>query len=144
MVEKSPAGWTEEQLGAKLLQLIKDMKGHLMTKKLSHYFISKKNMFEVRKVVSWKISTLFLLLFKAIPQHKLLKAHEKFHRLQENLVPFLMRAIKRLHIDKFFYPLPDVEELYNILTTRDTLAMLNPSLLETAGAMKEATNAFER
>ena len=126
MVEKAPAGWIDEQLGEKIMQMIKDMKHHLRTSKMQHYFISKKNMFE------------------NIPKHRLLKAHEKFHRLQENLVPFLMIAIKQLQTEKFFFPLPDIEELYNILTTSDTLALLNPSLMMTVGAMGDATNAFQR
>ena len=111
MVEKSPAGWVEERLGSKLLQFVREMGQHLKKEKLPHYFMSKRNMFE------------------NLPRHKLRTAQEKFHRLNESIVPHLITAIRRLAGEKGFYPHPDVDHLYTVLTTTNTLTMLNPELM---------------
>jgi hypothetical protein len=82
-------------------------------------------------------------MFEHIPKHKLRRAQERFTRLQENIVPHLMVAIKRLHYEKGFYPMPDMDRLYTILTATTTLGILNPALLG-AGEPPKGRNAFER
>ncbi len=83
--------WTEERLGDNLVLLLREMKASLKRQRLGNYFVSKEN------------------LFDSLPRHKLAHAHERFHRLQENPVPYLMVAIKRLHCDRGFYPLVDID-----------------------------------
>ncbi len=122
MVERNPAQWTEENLGENLLQLLREMKSSLRRQKLPNYFLSREN------------------LFDSVPRHKLARALERFHRFQENPVPFIMVAIKRLHYDADFYPGVDVDKLHDILTTTETLALINPALLKAS----KPTNAFER
>lgn len=70
---------------------------------------------------------------------------------QENIVPYLMVSIKRLHYDKGFYPALDVDGLYEILNTNETQALaliINPALLGVGGGSSDASNqgsnAFER
>ena len=77
MVEQALAGWTEESLGLKLLQLIKDMKSHLKRQRLKHYFISSENMFDL------------------VPKHKLAQAHERFYRFQVGLT-YLRNLVKNV------------------------------------------------
>ena len=93
MVERNPARWTEEQLGENLVGLLREMKGSLKRGRLPNYFLSKEN------------------LFDTVPSHTLARAHERFHRLQENPVPYLMVAIRRLHYDRGFYPNVDIDRL---------------------------------
>lgn len=95
--------------------MIKDMKTHLKRGVFPHYFVHKWNWLD------------------AVPKHRILQAQEKFHRLLENLVPYVMVTVKRLHFDSRFYPKPDMEKLYEILTSANTLQMLNPDLLLATG-----------
>jgi hypothetical protein len=45
LVEKSPGDWTEENVGEKLLLLLKYLKIHLTKLKMPHYFLDRVNMF---------------------------------------------------------------------------------------------------
>ena len=112
MVEKSPADWQDENLGEKFSHFLRQMRTHLMKERLPNYFMYKHNM------------------FRSVPRHKLRKAQEKFHRLHENLVPHLLLAMKHLQYEKNFYPMPDLDQLYQILSTKTTIQMqINPALL---------------
>jgi hypothetical protein len=116
MVEESPAGWTDEALGTHLQNLIKKMRSHLTKEKLPHYMIYKQNTLD------------------GVPKHKMRMAHERFHRMYENLVPHIMVTIRRLQYNaKHFYPMPDMLHLYNVLTTTNTLLLINPSLMHASG-----------
>lgn len=123
MVENSPLGWVDEQLGARLVQMIRELKARLQKERLPHYFLHNHD------------------VFATLPKSKLKRAHEKFFRIDEQLVPHLMVALKRLHAEKTFYPMPDMDRLYTILTTDTLLSVINPDLMLTnvGGA-----NPFER
>ena len=92
MVENNPARWLDEQLGDNLMEMLRNMRACLKRQKLTNYFISKEN------------------LFDSVPRHKLARAYERFYRLQENPVPYLMIAIRHLHNDKGFYPQIDIDK----------------------------------
>ena len=74
-----------------------------MKKNLPNYFIKKRNM------------------FATVPNHKLLLAQERVKRLKENPVMFILRSFTRLQYEEKFYPMPDIERLYQILTVDNTL-----------------------
>ena len=52
-------GWSEEQLGGKLMFFVKEMHERLRKKKLPHYFLAKKNTLDT------------------LPQNKLRTAHQQ-------------------------------------------------------------------
>jgi hypothetical protein len=52
-------------------------------------------------------------MFSILPKHKLRKAQEKFYRLNENIVPHLIKALKNLQYSKGFYPMPDLVTQFN-------------------------------
>ncbi len=111
LVEEFPAGWTDEGLASFLLNIAKKMRGHLTKERLPHYMIYKRNTFDT------------------LPKSKIRTAQERFHRITENLVPHLMVAIRRLQYDaRNFYPVPDMIHLHSVLTSANTLLLINPSL----------------
>ena len=59
LLERMPAGWTEEHLGSKLIVFVKEMLMHLKKGKLPHYFLAKRN------------------LLDSMPKNKLRAAQEK-------------------------------------------------------------------
>ena len=109
-MEKSPGDWTAENIGEKLMLILKFLKKHVTSQKMPNYFISKSNM------------------FANIPNHKLREAQEKVHRIQEKPVFYLLDCLLKLKYEKNFYPMPDLSKLYKILTTDSQLSILNPNL----------------
>ena len=67
-------------------------------------------------------------MFANIPNHKLRQAQEKVHRMKENPVFYLLHSLTKLHAQKGFYPGLDIQRLYKILTTEQSLGLLNPGL----------------
>ena len=67
-------------------------------------------------------------MFANIPSHKLKQAQEKVHRVRENPVFHLLHSLTKLRPEKGFYPGLDIERLYRILTTEQSLGLLNPGL----------------
>ena len=67
-------------------------------------------------------------MFADIPNHKLRQAQEKVHRMRESPVFHLLHSLLRLRPEKGFYPALDIERLYKILTTEQSLVMANPGL----------------
>jgi hypothetical protein len=112
MVEEAPANWQDETLGDKLMEMFKVLLTLLAKKKLSNYFIRKQNMFD------------------AVPKHKLAKAHERLFRINENIVPHLIQAVKYLQSDKGFYPPLDSDRLIEILTVENVLTLVLPPMLQ--------------
>ena len=54
-------------------------------------------------------------MFSTLPKHKLRKAQEKFFRLNENIVPHLISALKNLQYNKGFYPVPDLVNNWTLI-----------------------------
>ena len=76
-------------------------------------------------------------MFADIPNHKLRQAQEKVHRMRESPVFHLLHSLLRLRPEKGFYPALDIERLYRILTTEQSLVMANPGL---GGGEQEASS----
>ena len=106
MLEKDPASWQDETLGDKLISFFKTLLSKVEKKELPNYFIKKQN-----------------LLLK-LPQHKLGEAHAKVFRINENIVPHLMEAVKSLHYDRSFYPALDCDRLVQIISMDNSLKLL--------------------
>ena len=79
--------------------------------------------------------------FANIPNHKLLQAQATVHRIRENPVFHLLSSLLRLKPEKGFYPALDIERLYHILTTKQSLAMINPGL---AGGQEEMPETIRK
>ena len=67
-------------------------------------------------------------IFANIPNHKLLAAQQKVHRIREKPVFHLLNSLTKLKPEKGFYPMLDIERLYQILTTEQSLTLAHPSL----------------
>ena len=111
MLEKDPASWQDETLGDKFVLFFKSFLAKVEKKELNNYFIKKQN-----------------LLLK-MPKHEIAQAHAKLFRMNENLVPHLLQAVKKLHYDKGFYPMFDCDFLIEILTTDIALKLVLPNML---------------
>ena len=111
MLEKDPASWQDETLGDKFVLFFKSFLAKIEKKELNNYFIKKQNL---------------LLKF---PSHKIAQAHAKVFRINENIVPHLLQAVKSLQYDKGFYPTLDCDFLIEILTTDIALKLVLPNML---------------
>ena len=111
MLEKDPASWQDETLGDKFVLFFKSFLAKIEKKELNNYFIKKQNL---------------LLKF---PKHKIAQAHAKLFRINENIVPHLLQAVKNLQYDKGFYPTLDYDFLIEILTTDIALKLVLPKML---------------
>ena len=69
-----------------------------------------------------------VLLLK-LPKHQIAAAHAKLFRINENIVPHLLQAVKKLQYDKGFYPTLDCDFLVEILTTDIALKLVLPKML---------------
>ena len=67
-------------------------------------------------------------IFANIPNHKLLAAQHKIHQIREKPVFHLLNSLSKLKPEKGFYPMLDIEKLYQILTTEKSLSLAHPSL----------------
>ena len=111
MLEEDPATWQDETLGDKFRLFFKSFMVRLQKKELPSYFIKKQN------------------LLSKLPKHKIAEAHAKVFRIQENIVPYLLQAVKILHYDKGFFPSLDCDFLIQILTTDNAIKLILPKLL---------------
>ena len=111
MLEKDPASWQDENLGDKFVLFFKSFLAKVEKKELNNYFIKKQN-----------------LLLK-MPKHEVAQAHAKLFRINENIVPYLLQAVKKLQYDKGFYPMLDCDFLIEILTTDIALKLVLPKML---------------
>ena len=64
-----------------------------------------------------------------MPKHEVAQAHAKLFRINENIVPYLLQAVKKLQYDKGFYPMLDCDFLIEILTTDIALKLVLPKML---------------
>jgi len=127
LVEQSPGDWTEENVGEKLIVLLRKLKEHLTKQKMPHYFLSDCNM------------------FANVASHNLKAAQWTVFRILENPVYHLMHAVHNLNFEKNFYPKLDVKRLNKILT-EDNKSLLGKSLGGMMGgditSEAEAVNPF--
>lgn len=89
------------------------------------------NLNRYEKKFNWKVIFSFSKcnIFANIPNHKLLAAQHKVHQIREKPVFHLLNSLSKLKPEKGFYPMLDIERLYQILTTEQSLTLAHPSLL---------------
>ncbi|KAL1498245.1 hypothetical protein ABEB36_009076 [Hypothenemus hampei] len=109
--EKDFRNWPEHRLGTKLLRVIKDLQQNLFFGVLPNYFIKEQNLFE------------------NIPKKYLNYAQKVFLDILGNPVPYFIKALSYLrYASGKFYPPVNLKELYEVLRTKSSPALLNPQL----------------
>ena len=76
-------------------------------------------------------------IFANIPNHKLLAAQQKVHRIREKPVFHLLNSLTKMKPEKGFYPMINIERLYQILTDESSLTMFNPGLAGGVGEQQQ-------
>ena len=112
MLEADPASWQDELLGDKLMEFFQKMLKKLEKKDFPNYFLRKQN------------------FVHELSGHKLAQAQERTFRIIENIVPYLIHAVKQLHYDSGFYPMLDIDGLVKILSIENPLSLVMPKMLE--------------
>lgn len=106
MLEEDPASWQDELLGDKLILFFKKLEKKVQRKVMNNYFLRKHN------------------LLHKLPSHKVNLAHAQVFKMNENLVPYLLKAVQRLQYDKGFYPQLDCDKLADILSEKTEMELL--------------------
>lgn len=108
--ERNYANWPEDRPGDILCKFLDKLYNAIKYKHLEDYFIEKRNLFE------------------STPRTHLLKVQEKLLRMRENLVVYVLLALRNLrYIDTAFYPVLDCKKLYDIIVSHENLTP-NPHL----------------
>lgn len=111
--EKNYKDWPENRLGEKMLRLLKTLKDSMGKQELKDFFIENRNILE------------------NVPGPLLRAAQEKVHNIMERPVGHFIYALRNLtYSGSQFYPMFDFDELYKILNTSESLAMMNPMIYQ--------------
>lgn len=109
--ERNWTTWQEENLGSKMLLVLKKIYECLGSGKLPDYFVRDRNLLE------------------STPSRYLHISQEKFHKILERPLFYTLIAIRNLrYTSGSFFPTLDIKELYKIITTRNALVLVNPGL----------------
>lgn len=96
--------WPEHRLGVKLKLVLNSLSERLSKSNLPHYFIHGKNILE------------------NTPRKYLLPAQDIIYRILETPLPYVLHALKHVrYAPGKFYPEPNIEELYEILSKESVL-----------------------
>ena len=112
LVEGNYVGFEEASLGERIAHLFRKLYFHLKKRKLSHYFIRSRNLLDSKR------------------SEDILKGQEKVYRLLEKFIPLTIQAALQIESTNSAFPFPNLNELWDILTCKSTLASINPSLKE--------------
>ncbi|XP_026495059.2 uncharacterized protein LOC113399952 [Vanessa tameamea] len=109
--EENYARWPEDRLGESLRLFLRSFYVHFGQSRFPNYFIENCNE------------------FKSIPKPMLLKLQRKLADILEAPVMHLLHAIEKIkYMKKDFYPTLNCHRLYDILTCKNPLRILNPQL----------------
>ena len=115
MIEADYIDWPEAGLGERIIAIFHTMHECLRKRKMSHYFLRKRNMLSTRA------------------PRDLSKAQERLFRLVEGFVPQAFQAARHLIAGSTAnLPMPDLSRLWEIITTPSLTAIQNiihPGLL---------------
>ncbi|KPJ15060.1 Protein MB21D2 [Papilio machaon] len=112
--EDNYAKWPEDRLGESLRLFLRSFYVHFGQSRFPNYFIENCND------------------FKSIPKPLLLKSQRKLADILESPVMHVLNALDKLRYNKKeFYPTFNVRRLYDILTCKNPLHILNPNIPET-------------
>ncbi|CAH0748181.1 unnamed protein product [Diatraea saccharalis] len=109
--EDNYAKWPEHRLGESLKLFLKSLYAHFRQGRFPNYFMENCND------------------FKSIPRPLLLQLQKRLANILETPVMHILYALSKLkYTKKEFYPSFDANELYEILTSKDPLRLINPNL----------------
>ncbi|CAK1552079.1 unnamed protein product [Leptosia nina] len=109
--EDNYAKWPEDRLGETLRLFLRSFYVHFGRSRLPNYFIENCNE------------------FKSVPKPLLLKVQRKLADILEAPVMHLLYALNKLkYMKKDFYPVFNCHRLYEILTCKNPLRIMNPYL----------------
>ena len=110
LIEANYTDWNETSLGENILNIFKTLYDSIQHRKLSHYFIRRRN-----------------LLFTKAPKD-IVKAQGRLFRLVERFVPLVLQTAKQLQTSNSIFPFPDLNRLWDLVTTQLTIDSINPAL----------------
>lgn len=126
--------WPEDRLGEALRIYLKSFFAHFGHAKFPNYFIDTCND------------------FKSIPKPELAKHRKQLHEILEAPVMHLLYALDKIkYTKKEFYPVFKCKQLYNILTCKNPLRIINPNIpqqivhrLDSSDSEEDATNLHDK
>lgn len=109
--ERNYLTWPEDRLGTKMLQVLENLYRYLGAGKLPDYFVRERNLFETCLSKDLRYS------------------QQKLYQIKERPVVHILLALRNLrYTSGLFFPTLDFKGLYQILTEKDSLALVNPML----------------
>lgn len=124
LVEENYIDWQETSLGERIMSLFQTLYACVKRRKLPHFYIQRN------------------LLDTKAPKD-LVKAQENLYRLIENFVPLTMKTVKQLQSSNTTFPLPDLDRLWEIVTTPLTLASINPALQASSRTLSGSISSID-
>ncbi|KAM3963470.1 uncharacterized protein ACR2FA_002406 [Aphomia sociella] len=110
--EDNFAKWPEDRPGESLRLFLETFYMHMCQKRLPNYFMNNCNE------------------FKSIPRPLLMKLQRSLKNILETPVPHVLYALDKLkYVKKEFYPKFNCYRLYEILTCKNPLRIINPALI---------------
>ncbi|XP_026757638.2 uncharacterized protein LOC113517233 [Galleria mellonella] len=112
--EDNFAKWPEDRPGESLRLFLETFYVHMCQKRLPNYFMNNCNE------------------FKSIPRPLLMRLQRILKNILESPVPYVLCAIDKLkYVKTEFYPKLNCHRLYAILTSKNPLRVINPSITTT-------------
>lgn len=107
-----PSKWPDNQTGEWLIKLLKSLYRCISLNEptLSDYFLRDKNM------------------FNKVPPDYLLHSQKQLKRIIENPVMYVFHTMENIKYSNKFFPRLNFMKLYNILTVKPWVAVMNPAL----------------
>lgn len=122
--EDNYAKWPEDRLGESLRLFLRSFYVHFGQSRFPNYFIENCND------------------FKSIPKPLLLKLQRKLADILESPVMHVLYALDKIKYNKKeFYPTFNVRRLYELLTCKNPLHILNPNIPETIPHYDESSDS---
>lgn len=124
--EDNYAKWPEDRLGETLRLFLRSFYVHFGQSRFPNYFVENCNE------------------FKSIPKPMLLKLQRRLADILESPVMHVLNAVEKLKYNKKdFYPTFNSHRLYEILTCKNPLRILNPNLPAVAMNYNESSDSEE-
>lgn len=102
--------WKENQLGKALIEFLNLIYRSLKKSMLPDFILTQRDLFE------------------SIPRGNLRKVQAFLFKIQENILMYVLQALRNIHYCDEFYPLLDFKRIYEIITIDNSLKLANPKL----------------
>ena len=104
--------WKENQLGKALIEFLNLIYRSLKKSILPDFILKQRDLFE------------------SIPKGNLRKAQALLFKIQENLLMYVLQALRNIHYCDEFYPRLDFKRIHEIITIDNSLKLINPKLAD--------------